>query len=161
MRADRSLSPPQVDRIRVVINDAFAALHEIHALGIIHRGLTPDRVFVDNARVRFCDFFAARIQEKQTIASVLGDLVDLDSFIAPELLLDVPRTTQATDVFCLGASLWYWITGIEPEPLKACPRLIALRPDIPVDVSERLDALLSRCMSLDESARPDASTVSI
>jgi len=153
LRADRVLGIPKGDRIVAVLKDSLAALHEIHELGIIHRGLTPDRIFVQDEHVIFTDFFAARIEGKESIATSLRNLVDLDPFIAPEMRLDPPRTSRATDLYGLAASLWYWISGREPE--EAMPNLSVLRPDLPASCQSYLDETLRRCMAADPNARED------
>lgn len=161
LRADRTVENSGEDRIIAVVNDAFNALREIHELGIIHRGLTPDRIFLADTRVRFTDFFAARIEGKGTIVRSLGELVDLDPYAAPEMLLDPPITTRATDTYSLAASLWYWVTGHELEPLETSEKTAAYRPDLLSAFCGRLDSLFTRCITLDGSTRPQPSEVSI
>jgi serine/threonine protein kinase len=56
--ADRLSRTPDETSILHTLKQAFIALAEVHGRGIIHRALTPDRVFLrDSGKVIFSDFF--------------------------------------------------------------------------------------------------------
>lgn len=159
-RADAVHEPrPDLDRIREVVLDATAGLAEIHAHDVIHRAISPDRILLSaDDRVRFVDFFIARVTGSPTIvAHVEGlDRPD-DPYRAPECLVDLGLAEPTSDVYSLAASLLYWITRGEPsgEP-KTFPSVAATRTTLPKDVAEQLDVLFLSCLEDDERARPSA-----
>ncbi|KQT01269.1 hypothetical protein ASG23_06760 [Cellulomonas sp. Leaf395] len=97
-----------------LVSDAFAALAEVHATGLLHRGLHPDRVeFTTDYRVRFRDFFLARIVEGQTIAPALAEpSPDLGApFRAPECRESIATAMEASDTYSLALALSCWLLG--------------------------------------------------
>ena len=52
-----------------VVTDAFRGLAEVHAARLVHRGLSPRRIFLGRGlRVKFSDFYLARVSGEDTIA---------------------------------------------------------------------------------------------
>lgn len=160
LRADAAHEPrPDLDRIRDVVLDATAGLAEIHAHDVIHRTINPDRILLsDQDRVRFTDFFIARVTGSPTIvAHVEGlDRPD-DPYRAPECEVELGLAEPTSDVFSLAASLLYWITRGEPSGAPATlPSVSATRTTLPQEVAEQVDVLFLSCLEHDERSRPSA-----
>jgi serine/threonine protein kinase len=110
--------PPRQVAIDVVA-DAFRGLAEVHEEGLLHRGLCPSRVFLGKGlRVKFSDFFLARVDGAQTIAPDLS--ADADAGVpyrAPECRSYIGFATAASDVYALALALAGWVLGeLPPEP---------------------------------------------
>ncbi|MGD9682127.1 MAG: serine/threonine protein kinase, partial [Candidatus Obscuribacterales bacterium] len=91
---------------------AVSYLHEREP-AIVHRDLTPDNLMIDReGRLRVIDFGAAH----EFIEGVTGTLIGKQCYIAPEQLRgDIdPRS----DIYSFGCSLYFLITGRDPEALK-------------------------------------------
>lgn len=82
---------------------------------VIHRDLTPHNLVLDNARKVFViDFGAAnRFQ-----SNVTGTMIGKQCYMAPEQLRG--KATPQSDLYALGATIHFLLTGSEPEPLSVC-----------------------------------------
>lgn len=149
------------------VRQAGMGLAACHAAGYIHRDLKPSNLLLsDTKTVKLIDFGLARdFASTKTSPQVLLGSVE---FLAPEQLLDAPTAGEPADIYSLGATLFWLLTGQLPYPqhartsdaiaaIKAGPprRLRELRTDLP----EALDKLLSRMLAWQPGGRPTAAQV--
>ena len=89
------------------------ALHTIHGKGIIHRDVSPDNIFLClGGGIKLIDFGAARFSQDE---SRLMTIILKPGFAPPEQYDKVNKQGAWTDVYALGATLYYIITGVKPE----------------------------------------------
>ncbi len=97
-------------RVLVPIMDALAA---VHRKGIIHRDVTPDNIFITNDGIpKLLDFGAARYSLGDKSQSL--DVVLKHGFAPKEQYTRRGKQGPYTDVYSLGASFYYAITGKRP-----------------------------------------------
>lgn len=110
---------------------------------IIHRDFTPDNVILTSSgQLHLIDFGAAN----EFLGGATGTLVGKQSYIAPEQFQG--KATTQSDIYALGAMLYFALTAEEPVPLSAAhPR--SLRPELSVE----LDELIARCTAPDTGDR--------
>lgn len=91
--------------------DALAVVHEAE---MIHRDISPENVFVcDDLTVKLIDFGAAKqvyLDGEQTISVVLKP-----GYAPPEQYAKKNKQGSWTDIYALGATLYYAATGVKPE----------------------------------------------
>ena len=111
-----------------VVADAFHGLAEVHAAGLVHRGLSPRRIFLGRGlRVKFSDFYLARVSGEQTIAHDVTARHDAGvPYRAPECRNGIAFATRASDVYSLALALSGWVLG----DLPAEPDVTAVRTAI-------------------------------
>jgi serine/threonine protein kinase len=145
------------ERAGNIVLEAFEALTEVHDIGVVHRGLMPDRILVGkNDRVMFRDFYLAHAESQVTVGAIVADTVDGSvPFRAPECGFVVSAATTKSDVYSLALSLLWWINGdgaVKDEgAIKALPTVVGKLDSV-------TEALLA-CLAAKPNDRPDAAGV--
>jgi eukaryotic-like serine/threonine-protein kinase len=104
------------DELLDVAEQVCSLLDAAHEAGVVHRDLKPDNLLLDNdGRVRVLDFGIARLLEddKESFFSTkTGIAFGTPGFISPEQALGHrEKVGPRTDIFALGATLFYLATG--------------------------------------------------
>ena len=143
-----------------ILLGAAAGLAEAHGRGIVHRDIKPDNLLVSlEGRVKLADLGLAKAQAGSDHSlSLASGVMGTPQYMAPEQW-DSPDVGPAADVWALGASLYYVLTGghgIEGATLAAMARRVqehdfpSLAAKVPTLRPEVL-ALFARCVA----RRPD------
>ncbi|MFH8255431.1 serine/threonine-protein kinase [Streptomyces roseolus] len=139
------------------------ALADVHAYGVTHRDLKPQNVILAAGGPRLIDFGIARGLD-DTVLTRTGAAPGTPGFTAPEVLLR-NETSAAADVFALGATMAYVLTGRPPfgdGPAEAVSYR-AVHEDIDLtgtpDADPGLLALIRDCVAKDPADRPAVTEV--
>ena len=112
---------------------------------VIHRDFTPDNLILGkDGKLHLIDFNVA--QSLDNTATTTGTVVGKPSYLAPEQFQGEP--TALSDLYSMGASLFYLLTAAEPLPI-AQSRPASISPD----VSTTMDLIVSTCTSYDVAMR--------
>ncbi len=107
--------PPSVNDVlawAVTIADILAYLHGQNP-PVIHKDLTPDNlVLCNDGRIVLIDFGASN----QFISKATNTIVGKQAYIPPEQLRG--KTVMQSDIYALGGTLHYLLTGKEPKALS-------------------------------------------
>ena len=100
----------EAERILLPVMDALAA---VHSRGIIHRDVTPDNIYITgDGTVKLLDFGAARYSLGDKSRSL--DVVLKHGFAPKEQYTRHGRQGPYTDVYTVGASFYFAVTGRRP-----------------------------------------------
>lgn len=140
---------------------AAAGLGAAHRYGLVHRDVKPSNLLLDAAdRLKVGDF--GLVRHHADVRTPANAVVGSFQFMAPEQLNDPTTAAPPADVYGLGASLFWAMTGKLPRPdgrvsevvehLRTQPaeRLKAALPDAPAE----LDHLFARMLARNPADRP-------
>lgn len=89
------------------------AVESAHSHGIIHRDIKPENIMIEDYRnTKLIDFGTSKIKgmvTKGTVASFTSNL-----YTAPEVGYHNENATFQSDIYSLGATMFYLMTGREP-----------------------------------------------
>jgi serine/threonine-protein kinase len=156
--------PLSVEQACDYVRQAAQGLQHILEHGLVHRDIKPSNLLVTrgvvSGLVKILDLGLARVSSAD--GSTSGSLTNTGSvimgsvdYMAPEQGLDFRRVDIRGDIYSLGCTLYYLLTGRPPFPdgpvtqklllhqLKDPPRLGQFRQDVPAWAA----AVLSRMMA--------------
>jgi serine/threonine protein kinase len=134
--------------------DLCEALDHAHSRGVVHRDIKPQNVQVvedSEPRAKLMDFGVAHLADEAPLTAV-GDVVGTLAYMSPEQAEGRPAGPEA-DVYSLALTLYECWTGENPNR-RGSPaataraigtrprRLRRLRPDLPRELSDTVDACL-------------------
>lgn len=100
------------ESVREIFPPLFTALNILHSCGIVHRGLSPDSIFIDErGRLKLIAF---GISASRTADSSLNHEL-FTGYAAPEQYSLSERQGGWTDIYGICAVLYRVLTGIEPQ----------------------------------------------
>ena len=148
----REDGPLDYDAAADYVRQAALGLEHAHQAGLIHRDVKPANLLVDTGHVvKVLDLGLARFTgEEQGSLTVANDenVLGTADYLAPEQALDSHRVDARADIYSLGCSLYYVLTGHPPFPDGTLPQRLMMhqkepppsiyndRPDAPEDLVE-------------------------
>jgi serine/threonine-protein kinase len=148
-----------------IMMDVAHALHAAHLAGLIHRDIKPANILVEHQedsgwRPFVVDFGIARDLDSHDL-TVTGMVLGTPAFCAPEQVRgESSKLDWRTDVYGLGASLYWFVTGNSPYE-GGYPEIITgvterepqaphdLNADIPTD----LETIILKCLEKEPDRR--------
>jgi serine/threonine-protein kinase len=135
------------------------ALHHAHARHIVHRDVKPANIMVlPSGQPKLMDFGIAKIPAAQLTGA--GEFFGTPSYMSPEQATGEPLDARS-DVFSLGAVLYFLLTGARAFDAPSVPGILArvakkdppppskLTPALPVAV----DDIVARALAKDAAQR--------
>jgi serine/threonine protein kinase len=100
-----------------VIMQVARALHYAHREGLIHRDIKPGNILVtEDGTAKLSDLGLSGFADPEMDDPRAGKIVGTADYLAPELIRVPRETTCVSDIYSLGCTLYYAVTGKVPFP---------------------------------------------
>jgi len=155
-------SPWPEERVVWLGTELALALAAGHALGVVHRDLSPDNIVVlGERRLKVVDFGLAKLEgERRLTASAL--MVGTPRYMAPEQIRGA-EVSDRTDVYALSCILFEAVSGAPvfdgSGPQVMAAHLKESAPAVPDGVPRGLASLIARGLAKSPDDRPSAADI--
>ena len=125
------------DAINCILQ-AAQGLQNAHSQNLIHRDIKPANLLRDvNGVVKVADLGLARVnpldgEGSGTTLTQAGGIVGTLDYMAPEQALDSTHIDQRADIYSLGCTLYYLLTGKAPYSASSMMALLLKHRDAPI-----------------------------
>jgi eukaryotic-like serine/threonine-protein kinase len=154
-----------LDNVRAasILESICRAVAFAHSKGILHRDLKPANILLDaqSGRPLVADFGLAKLAEQPEELTCSGVMMGTPQYVSPEQARDAGKSTAASDVYSLGATLYHVLTG--RPPFQAANTIDTVRQVLDADpvsprqlnstVSRDLDTICLKCLEKLPAAR--------
>jgi serine/threonine protein kinase len=153
------------------IAQAAKGLQHAHEKGMVHRDIKPQNLMMTRKKeIKILDFGLARLASEQSFdqaqggddrplkpgQTTAGMVLGTPDYIAPEQATDARTADIRADIYSLGCTLYYLLTGQPPFPTgssieklnahlhSAPPPISSKRGDVPAELARILDKMLAK-----------------
>ena len=157
------LAPQRVVKILI---QCCASLAEAHSIGIIHRDIKPDNVFLLNMAgspdfVKLLDFSVAKLLEGDRMKTQAGVVFGTPQYMSPEQGRGLPLDARS-DLYALGVLAFEMLTGNVPfnddNPMTVIQmHLHGAIPPMPDTVPYSVQQIVRRALEKDAARRYQSS----
>jgi eukaryotic-like serine/threonine-protein kinase len=159
-----------VERIRRIAVQVCAALGAAHQLGVVHRDIKPDNLFVTHRGgqrdfIKVLDFGVAKVLTAEGTSGTLdGTIIGTPTYMSPEQAAGLPVDHRA-DIYAVGTVLYEMLAGRAPFQAPNFGQLVVriiTEPPPPLPshtpsgepVPQALAQLTLRCLAKEPEDRP-------
>jgi formylglycine-generating enzyme required for sulfatase activity/serine/threonine protein kinase len=159
----KAKGPMPVSHACHFVHQAALGLQHAHEEGMVHRDIKPGNLMLsrkgDKAVVKVLDFGLARASREGKFDGDLtgaGQMLGTPAFMAPEQFRDAQKADIRADIYSLGCTLYYLLTGHPPFQGTSLydlfqahhstdpPLLNRERPDVPVELAALVAKLMAK-----------------
>lgn len=137
------------DHILHICLSVLDALAVVHKAGMIHRDISPENIFIcEDLTVKLIDFGAAKqvyLDGEQTMSVVLKP-----GYAPPEQYAKKDKQGPWTDIYALGATLYFAATGEKPEESFGRALEDTIKPvcEVNPEIPRAMSQVIMRAMSV-------------
>ena len=149
------------DALHVTLRCA-EALQVAHNQSMVHRDIKPDNVMMTTkGKVKVADFGLAKATDEDLSMTQSGTGLGTPYYMAPEQARNAKHVDGRTDIYALGITLYYFLTGklpfsgnsaLEVIMNKEKGQFVAARKITP-EVPEKLDLIIDKMIAKDLNVR--------
>ncbi|MDQ3298834.1 MAG: serine/threonine protein kinase, partial [Myxococcota bacterium] len=172
LRTRGRLPIPQALAIARQIATGLAAAH---AVGVIHRDLKPDNIFlvpdpevIGGERAKLLDFGVAKLvaADSTSVKTMTGMLLGTPQYMSPEQCEGAREVDHRSDLYSLGCTLFQMVCGRLPFVSAGIGGVIGMHLHMPPPklrtyaphASAALEAIVDRLLAKDPQDRPATAT---
>ena len=149
------------DALHVTLRCA-EALHVAHSQSMVHRDIKPDNLMLTSkGKVKVADFGLAKATDEDMSLTQSGTGLGTPYYMAPEQARNAKHVDGRADIYALGVTLYYFVTGKQPFSGNSALEVVMskekglftaarkLNPQVP----ERLDMIIDKMIAKDLNTR--------
>jgi serine/threonine-protein kinase len=150
--------PLDYDQAADFIAQAAEGLQHAHEAGLIHRDIKPANLLVDESNVvKILDLGLALFSSEDDKASLTiahnENVLGTADYLSPEQALNSHKVTHHADIYSLGCTLYYLLTGHPPFPEGTLAQRIAkhqaqMPTSIKAERPDAPDAIINICLRM-------------
>ena len=155
----KKIGPLPVLRACHYIYGAAVGLNHVHEIGLIHRDIKPSNILVDrNGMVKILDLGLARFfhDTDELTRKYDENILGTADYLSPEQAVDSHTVDIRTDLYSLGATFYYLLTGQPPFPEGTVTQKLiwhqtrdpkpisAYRSDVPPEILSIIDKMMKK-----------------
>ena len=167
-RVVKAKGPMPVAHACLFAHQAALGLQHAFEEGLVHRDVKPANLMLsrrgDRATVKVLDFGLAKVAREGKVDGGLtseGQALGTPDYIAPEQILDAQSADIRADIYSMGGTLYYLLTGRPPFRANSlydiyqahisrdADALNLVRPEVPAELA----ALVAKMMAKDPARR--------
>ncbi len=160
---DGPMEPREALEVAAQVADA---LEHAHSKGIIHRDIKPDNIIIEpGGGIKLTDMGLAKrtTLPEDSVVTVEGQVMGTPNYMSPEQVTDSSSVDRRTDIYSLGMTLYFLLTGRKPfgdkktamEILVSVARdVVKFRREDESRVPRAVMRLVRRLTARDRAARP-------
>jgi serine/threonine protein kinase len=155
--------PMEIGRATHYIHQAALGLEHAHAAGLVHRDIKPGNILVDRSGVvKILDMGLARFfnDEEDVLTRKFDEkILGTADYLSPEQAIDSHEVDIRTDIYSLGATFYYMLTGHTPfgegtvtqkllwHQSRQPKPLSTFRSDVPAGLTAVIEKMMAKEMS--------------
>lgn len=137
-----------------VIRQAALGLQHAHEQQLVHRDIKPSNLLLSrDGTVKLVDFGLARLASNQTALTTTGQMIGTLDYLAPEQAGDARRVDIRSDIYSLGCTFYFLLTGRAPfsgaeyeTPASKIKAHLADQPPLPRGNRGRIPSKVLACL---------------
>ena len=149
-------SPLDEEMVVAIGLELAGALVRLEEGGMVHRDVKPDNVIVSDGGVPVLIDFGLAKEISQKTLTLRDQMYGTPQFVSPEYIKGVKFLDIKTDIYSLGVTFYYALTGALPfagdnhmtifhkHLTEVPPSLMLIRPGVSRELSDLVDGMLSK-----------------